>query len=147
MAALTLDQANRIAAAALTKGRELGLKPLCVAVLDTGGHLVALQREDGASLLRPLIAIGKAAGALGLGVSSRKIAEMAVERPTFIASLASLGGHGLVPAAGGVLAVDDNGLIGAVGVTGDTSDNDEICALAGLAAAGAEPRNDRPPDP
>jgi uncharacterized protein GlcG (DUF336 family) len=136
MPSLSLDQANRIIAAALAKGRELGLKPLCVAVLDPGGHLMALQREDGASTLRPQIAIGKAAGALGLGVSSRKIAEMAAERPTFVASLASLAEHGMVPAAGGVLAAAEGGLVGAIGVTGDTSDNDETCALAGLAAAG-----------
>lgn len=132
---ITLDQANRIVAAALTKGRELGLKPLCVAVLDSGGTLIAMQRQDGASSLRPQIAVGKAAGALGLGISSRKIGEMASERPTFVASLASLAPQGLVPAAGGVIIAGANGPIGAVGVTGDTSDNDELCALAGIAAA------------
>ena len=135
MPQLSLDQANRIIAAALAKGRELGLKPLCVAVLDPGGHLVGLAREDGASTLRPQIAIAKAASALGLGISSRKIADMAAERPTFVASLAALAPQGLVPAAGGVLAAADGALVGAVGITGDTSDNDEVCALAGLEAA------------
>jgi uncharacterized protein GlcG (DUF336 family) len=135
MASLTLDQANRIATAALAKGRELSLKPLCVAVLDPGGHLIALQREDGASNLRPQIATGKASSALGLGVSSRVIGEMAADRPTFIASLAGLADAAIVPAAGGVLVHVGGSLVGAVGVTGDTSDNDEICALAGIAAA------------
>jgi uncharacterized protein GlcG (DUF336 family) len=132
---MTLDQANRVISAALGKGRELGLKPLCVAVLDAGGTLLAMQREDGASSLRPHIAIGKAAGALGLGISSRKIADMAAERPTFVASLASLAPQGLVPAAGGIIIAGPDATIGAVGVTGDTSDNDELCALAGIAAA------------
>ena len=136
MPQLSLDQANHIIVAALAKGRELGLKPLCVAVLDAGGHLVALAREDGASILRPQIAIGKAASALGLGISSRKIADMAAERPTFLASLAALAPQGLVPAAGGVIAVSGDETVGAVGITGDTSDNDEACALAGLEAAG-----------
>ncbi len=136
MPSLNLDQANRIADAALAKGTALGLKPLCVAVLDKGGHLVALQRQDGASSMRPQIAIAKAAGALGLGVSSRTIGEMAVERPTFVASLTALAPQGLVPSAGGVLAVLEGQLVGAVGVTGDTPDNDEACALAGLEAAG-----------
>jgi uncharacterized protein GlcG (DUF336 family) len=139
MSSLTLDQANRIVTAALAKGRELGLKPLCIAVLDAGGHLVALQREDGSSNMRPQIAMGKASGALGLGVSSRKIAEMAAERPTFVASLASLATQGVIPAAGGVLIAADGKLVGAVGITGDTSDNDEACALAGIAAAGLTP--------
>lgn len=135
MPGITLDHANRIITAALAKGRELGLKPLCVAVLDGGGHLIAMQREDGASTLRPQIAIGKAAGALGLGISSRKIGDMAAERPTFVATLASLAPQGLIPAAGGLIVAGPEAPMGAVGVTGDTSDNDELCALAGLAAA------------
>lgn len=136
MTSLTLEQANVIATATLAKGRELGLRPLCVAVLDPGGHLIALQRENGASNLRPQIAMGKASSALGLGVSSRAIAEMAAERPTFVASLAGLADAAIVPAAGGVLVRVDGHLVGAVGVTGDTSDNDEACALHGIAAAG-----------
>lgn len=136
MNTLSLVQANTIAAATLAKGREMNLKPLCVAVLDKGGHLIALQREDGASNLRPQIAIAKASGALALGVSSRTIGEMAVERPTFVASLASLTGAEIIPAAGGLLIKVGAHLVGAVGVTGDTSDNDEACAAAGVAAAG-----------
>lgn len=139
MSGISLDQANKIIASALAKGRTLGLKPLCVAVLDPGGHLLALQREDGASTLRPQIAIAKAAGALGLGVSSRTIADMAADRPTFIAALAGVAPHGLVPAAGGVIVAKDGRFLGAVGVTGDTSDNDELCALSGLEAAGLAP--------
>src|SRR5260370_40533899 len=63
---LTLEQASIIVDKALEKGRELGLKPLTVAVLDAGGHPTALKREDGSSLLRPEIAGGKAWGALGM---------------------------------------------------------------------------------
>lgn len=137
MTTITLAQANTIATAALAKGREMGLKPLTVAVLDAGGHLIALQREDGSSNMRPQIAIGKAGGALALGLSSRKIADMAVDRPTFVASLTGLAPQGLIPAAGGVIVVDASGTpLGAVGITGDLSDNDEACALAGIAAAG-----------
>ncbi|WP_150291478.1 GlcG/HbpS family heme-binding protein [Sphingobium estronivorans] len=137
MSHISLDHANSIIATAFAKGRELGLKPLSVAVLDAGGHLIAFQRQDGASTLRPQIACGKAGGALALGVSSRTIGTMAVERPTFIASVSAMAPQGMVPAAGGVIVVGANGTpIGAVGVTGDTSDNDEICALAGIAAAG-----------
>jgi uncharacterized protein GlcG (DUF336 family) len=132
---MTLKKAELTIGATLQKGSELGLKPLTVAILDAGGHLIALQRQDGASTLRPQIAIAKASGALALGVSSRVIGEMAAERPTFIASLGPLAPHGVVPAAGGVIiSAEDGTTLGAVGVTGDTSDNDEICALAGVAA-------------
>ncbi len=134
---MTLERASAIVAAALAAGAELGLKPLSVAVLDSGGHLIAFQRQDGASILRPQIAVAKAAGALALGISSRKIADMAAERPSFVASLGPISPAGIVPAAGGVIVLDADGrAIGAVGVTGDTSDADERCALAGIAAAG-----------
>ncbi len=79
---LTLDQANTIIAHGFEKAKALGLKPLCIAVLDPGGHVISLQREDGASTLRPQIGGGKASGALALGMSSRRIGEMAVERPS-----------------------------------------------------------------
>lgn len=138
---ISLQQATTIIDAAMAKGAALGLKPLTVAVMDAGGHLIALHRADGASTLRPQIACAKASGALGLGVSSRAIGAMAAERPSFVASLGAIAPHGVVPAAGGVIVVDGEGHpIGAVGVTGDTSDNDEICAIAGIAAAGLKPQ-------
>lgn len=140
MQRMTLELANRIVSAALMKGAELGLKPLSVAVLDSGGHTLSLQRQDGASTLRPQIAVGKAAGALGLGVSSRRIGEMAAERAAFVGAVESLSLQGMVPAAGGVIVLGEGGdVLGAVGVTGDTSDNDELCALAGINAVGLRP--------
>jgi len=136
MKRISLQQANAIVAGALAKGREMGLKPLTVVVLDPGSNLIALQREDNSSTLRPQIAIGKAAGALALGISSRKIGDMAAERPSFVASLSGIAPDGVIPAAGGVIVVDGTDIIGAVGITGDLSDNDEAAALAGIAAAG-----------
>ena len=134
---LTLEQANAMITAACAAASEKGLKPISIAVLDAGGHLIAFQRQDGSSNLRPQIAIGKASGALAMGVSSRKIAEMASERPSFIAALGSIAHGGVIPAAGGLLAAGKDGsLLGAIGVSGDTSDNDELCALAGVEAAG-----------
>ncbi|MEZ5710647.1 MAG: heme-binding protein [Blastomonas sp.] len=137
MTGISLISANANISAAIAKGREMQLNPLTVAVLDAGGHVIALQREDGASNLRPQIATAKAAGALALGISSRKIGETAADRPSFIASLHALAPGGIIPAAGGVIVLDENGrAIGAVGVTGDLSDKDEICAFAGIEAAG-----------
>jgi uncharacterized protein GlcG (DUF336 family) len=137
MSRISLSQANQIIAGALAKGAEAGFKPLSVAVVDAGGHVIAFQRADGGSFGRLQVAQGKAAGALALGVSSRKVGEMAVERPWFIGAFAARAPHPVIPAAGAIIIVDaDGGAIGAVGVTGDTSDNDELAALAGIAAAG-----------
>ncbi|CAN5486373.1 heme-binding protein [soil metagenome] len=137
MTRLSLEQANVAIAAAFAEGVRLGLKPLTVAVLDAGGTLLALQRHEDTSLLRPEIAIGKAASALGLGMASGKIAAMASERPAFVAALGQIAPHGMIPAAGGVLVLgEEDRVVGAIGVTGDTSDNDELCAVAGIKAAG-----------
>ncbi len=137
---LTLAQANQLIEGALLEAQKQQFKPLTVAVLDSGGRLKAFQKQDGASLLREDIAIGKAWGALGLGEHSRKIQKMAEERPLFISSLMSASQGRLVPVAGGLLiANNQDELIGAIGVTGDTSDHDEQCALAGIVAAGFKP--------
>ena len=137
MTQITLSQANAVIAGAFAKGADAGFKPLSICVVDAGGHLIAFQRGDGASFARAQIAIGKAAGALALGVSSRKLGTMAEERPWFVGAFAASAPHPVIPAAGGVIVVDADGVaIGAVGVTGDTSDNDETAALAGIAAAG-----------
>lgn len=134
--ALSLTQALTIIEAALAKGHELKFAPLTVAVLDAGGHLVALQREDNSGILRVEIASGKAWGALGMGIGSRELGERAGKVPHFFNALMAASHGRVVPVPGGVLVRDASGIIGAVGISGDTSDNDEICALAGIAAAG-----------
>src|SRR5215475_13650617 len=133
---LTLDKANVIADKTLAKAREAKYRPMCVAVLDEGGHLKVLKREDNASILRPLIAVGKAWGAVGMGESSRSLGERLKERPAFLGALSTMSQGRVVPVAGGVLIMDGNEIIGAVGVTGGTSDKDELCAIEGIKAAG-----------
>jgi uncharacterized protein GlcG (DUF336 family) len=134
---LTLQAAQTIATATLKTAREKAFKPLSVVVYDARGALKALLSEDGTSLKRAEIAMGKAYGALALGVGTRAIHKMAVDRPYFVASATHVAGGQLVPVPGGVLIKDGQGMIlGAVGVSGDTSDNDEIAAAAGIEAAG-----------
>ena len=135
MSVLTLKIAVNLAGQALAAGREISAAPLTVAVLDSGGHLVALQREDGASLLRPQIAIGKAWGAIALGKGSRLLAQDAQQRPAFFAALNGLGPNSVVPAPGGVLIRDQDGrVLGAIGVSGDVSDVDEQVAVRAVEA-------------
>ena len=137
MSALTLKLAAQLVSQALAAGRRQAAAPLTIAVLDSGGHLITLQREDGASLLRPQIAIGKAWGAIALGKGSRLLALDAQQRPAFIAALNSLGQGGVVPAPGGVLIRDPAGVVlGAIGISGDTSDIDEQCAISAIEGVG-----------
>lgn len=134
---LTLDTARSIIAGIRAHGSQAGFKPLTVVVLDSGGHVVAVEREDGASMKRFEIGFGKAYGALSLGMGSRSIMARAEQQAYFIAAVTSAVGGTLVPVPGGVLVRDEGGdLLGAVGVTGDTSDNDEAAAVAGIEGAG-----------
>jgi uncharacterized protein GlcG (DUF336 family) len=136
---MKLETSQKIVAAALAHGRRQNMRPLAVAVLDARGALKALAAEDGTSLKRGEIAIGKAHGALAMGLGSRTLAKMATERPYFMAAVTHVVGGALVPVPGGVLVRDSGGqLLGAVGISGDTSDNDEAAAVAGIEAAGCK---------
>ncbi len=132
---LTLAHAETIVDAALAHGATTGCAPLTVAVLDAGGHLVALKRQDDSGILRAEIAFGKAWGALGMGLPSRLIAD---KNPTFLAAITVASGGRLVPVPGGVLIRDPESarIIGAVGISGDASAKDEAAAAAGITAAG-----------
>lgn len=136
MADLSLDTARIILDAALTKGVEKKLKPLVITVLDARGCVKASAAQDGTSLMRGEIAHGKAYGALAMGMGSRALFQRAQEQAYFIGSVNTLAQGRMVPVPGGVLIQDGGVLLGAVGVSGDTSDNDEICAIAGIEAAG-----------
>ena len=129
---LTLAQAEIIADAALAKGHEMGFLPLTVCVIDAGGHMKVLKREDGCSIARQDVAHGKAYGAMAMGFGTRA--------PGFTNALSDLTGGRAVPVQGGVLVRDANNvLLGAVGISGDTSPNDEVCCIAGIEAAGLAP--------
>jgi uncharacterized protein GlcG (DUF336 family) len=136
MAELTLDLARKILDVALAKGVEKKLKPICVVVLDPRGCVKASAAQDGTSLLRSEIAHGKAYGALAMGMGSRALFQRAQEQAYFVGAVNTLAQGRMVPVPGGVLIQDGAVLLGAVGVSGDTSDNDEICAVAGIEAAG-----------
>ena len=137
MSDISITKARTIIRKALATGRELGLKPLSVVVLDAGGHLKAFEREDGASPGRFGIAHGKAYGSVMLGMAGKAQMARAESQAYFMAAINGVYGGQVVPVPGGVLLRDKKGgVIGAVGVTGDTSDNDVIAAMAGIEAAG-----------
>ncbi|MCK9394558.1 MAG: heme-binding protein [Methylobacter sp.] len=137
MKTLTLEKANIIINTATNKARKLNMAPITVVVLDASGHLKAMQREDGATMIRQQIATAKAWGAVSMGISSRSLASVAEERPGFMNALINMADGQIMPVPGGVLIRDTrNNVIGAVGISGDISDQDERCAIAGIEAVG-----------
>ncbi len=140
---IDLETAKAITAGVRTAGQEHGLKPLTVVVLDAGGHVISVEREDGASNNRFDIAFGKAYGALALGMGSRSLMSRAEQQPYFITSAAAAIGGKLIPVPGGVLVKDATGaVVGCVGVSGDTSDNDELAAIVGIKSVSLVPQPD-----
>ena len=137
MPEISLSKARSIVRGILKQGREMGLKPLSVVVLDTGGHVKAFEREDGASPGRFEIARGKAYGVVMTGMPGSAQIARAEQQAFFMGALNGAFGGQVIPVPGGVIVKDGRDrVIGAVGVTGDTSDNDTAAAVAGIEAAG-----------
>ena len=142
---LPLVQAEAIINGALLTARDHDMEPMSVAVLDTGGHLIAFKREDGSGILRAQIAMGKAWGALGMGASSRLLRDRLSTRQGFIAALTNASEGRFVPVPGGVLVLDDEHYtLGAIGISGDTSERDEFCAIHGVKGASLNSQPDEP---
>lgn len=137
MTELTLAQAQAIITAALARSKAEGFKPMGIAVLDAAGHLKAFAREDGASMFRFDIAQAKAWGAVGMGISSRQLAQRAKDNPNFFVSLSATSGGKFLPQPGAVLILSNDGqMLGAVGASGGTGDEDELICAAGVEAVG-----------
>jgi uncharacterized protein GlcG (DUF336 family) len=135
--ALTLDQANAIALAALAAGGREEVFALSVVVTDPGGCLRCAMRADGVGNFGIDIALGKAVTALGFGMSSAGIASLLGGNQAAVAGIIGATGGRFLPIGGGVLITDASGvLLGAAAVAGSSPDNDARFAAAGVRAAG-----------
>jgi uncharacterized protein GlcG (DUF336 family) len=134
-ATLTLNVAARMIDAAFAESHALRAAPLCIAVVGASGHLLALEREEAAAFHRVEIAIAKATGSIGMGCGGRELMRRASAMPALYAAFGTL--VPLLPIPGGVLIrTAEDLVVGAIGISGDTADRDELCAVAGVRAAG-----------
>ena len=129
--ALTLDEANRVVAATIARAKALNIR-ISIAVCDTGGHLVAFQRMDGAIWAGAYGSQGKAAASAAFARPSGELTERA-NHPTLRGIQEASGGR-MVMGQGAVPILRDGAVHGAVGVGGGTAQEDEDCARAGAAA-------------
>lgn len=137
MASLTLNQARQIIDGALARARAENFKPMGIVVVDDGGNLKAFVREDGASMFRFEVARGKAWGAVGMGASSRVLAQRAKDNPNFYVTLAASAEGRFLPQTGAVLILSPDGqVLGAAGASGGSGDEDELICIAGIESAG-----------
>ena len=128
---VSLKRAHAVIDRALTKAGQLGIK-VTVAVVDDGGHLVALSRMDGAMPLSPQLAEAKAVGAAMFRRDGEALAKIAQDRPGFFDAADRLVRVPLIPGLGSALIAENGNVVGAVGVSGGRPDQDLECAEAGL---------------
>lgn len=137
MSKLTLKQANTVVEKALERARQMKIKPLAVVVLDDAGNVKAAQREDGASMFRFDVAVGKAWASVAMGASSRALLKRAKDNPNFFVTLAATAQGKFLPQTGGVLIRDAQGeILGAAGASGGTGEEDEEACVHGIQQAG-----------
>jgi uncharacterized protein GlcG (DUF336 family) len=130
---MELKDAQGIITRAHTKAAELGIR-VTVAVVDDGGHIVALSRMDGAPPISPQVAEAKAVGAAMLHRDGQSLADLAKDRPGFFSVVDRLVRVPIVPGLGSTLIKRDGRVVGAVGVSGGKPDQDLECAEAGVSA-------------
>jgi glc operon protein GlcG len=128
---LSLKRAHAVIDKAMIKASQVGIK-VTVAIVDEGGHLIALSRMDGAMPLSPQLAEAKAVGAAMFRRDGEALAKMAQDRPGFFSAADRLVRVPLIPGLGSALIAEDGHVVGAVGVSGGRPDQDLECAEAGL---------------
>jgi uncharacterized protein GlcG (DUF336 family) len=137
MRAISLDEAVTMINGCFAAAKTRRLRPLTAVVLDAGGRVKAALKQDGCAMLRFEIAYGKAYASLAMGRPSRLVLQKQREKPVFMENLMELADGPMFLEAGGQLIRDHAGeVVGAIGVTGDAGEMDDVCALAGIHAAG-----------
>jgi glc operon protein GlcG len=128
---ITLEQARAYIQAGEDEAARQGLK-LSLAVVDAGGHLVALQRMDGAPWITPEVALGKAWTAAAWGTASAAQGDKMKELHAFSAAISSATHGRFTPQIGGLPILDGDELVGAMGASGATGAEDEAVVRAAL---------------
>ena len=121
-----LDRANTAINAALAEAKKHNWK-LNIAVVDSGGNLVAFQRMDGAQLASIQIAEHKARASVTFRRET-KVFESAIQvsEMRYVATL-----DGVIASRGGIPLVESGKIIGAIGCSGGTGSQDEVACKAG----------------
>lgn len=132
---LTLDEATALLSAARVASDEVGV-PMSFAVMDPGGHLLALVRMDGAPWISADVAQGKAWTAAAYGAPSDAQRQKMEAMPNFAGALSAMTHGRFTPQTGAVPVYRDGSLLGALGASGGTGAQDETACTTAVEAAG-----------
>jgi uncharacterized protein GlcG (DUF336 family) len=129
-----LERALSLLAAGERAASEAGLA-LAFAVVDAGGHVVAVHRMDGAPWIAPEVALGKAWTAAAYGAPSAAQGEKMRDLPAFSAAISAATGGRFTPQIGGLPVLEGDVVVGAMGASGGTGQQDEDAVRAALSSA------------
>ncbi|WP_377293752.1 heme-binding protein [Rhizobium sp. SG2393] len=129
---LSLADAGIILAGARAKADEIGV-PMCIAVTDESGQLIAFERMDGGKVTSTIIAQDKAYTAAGAKRTTESYGEVSQPGKPAYGINSAIGGR-LMVVGGGIPVLVDGQVVGAVGVSSGTPAQDSACAQAGIDA-------------
>ena len=132
---MTLTQADAIASSVLAKASELALEPMAVAVVDPGGHVLVVKREEDAGFFYADMVVSKAWSSVAIGRAAAAAGGALAERGV-LGALTKVSGGKFLPLRGSVLVRNQSGeIMGAVGVAGPSgAESDEQCAIYAVEA-------------
>lgn len=131
---LDIEDANRLIAGARVKAIEIGV-PMCVAITDESGNLIAFERMNGGKITSINLAIDKSFTAVGIQKGTDALGE--VNQPGMPAhGISSTLGGRMVTVAGGLPVTFEGQVVGGVGVSSGSPAQDYEVALAGVLAFG-----------
>ena len=129
---LDIDDAHALIAGARAKADEIGM-PMCIAVTDEGGNLIAFERMNDVKITSINLAIDKSFTAVGVRKGSHVLGEVSQPGEPAYGLSSTLGGR-MVVIAGGLPVVFDEEVVGGIGVSGGSPTQDLEVAEAGVQA-------------
>lgn len=129
---LDLGDAGVLLAGARARAAEIGV-PMCIAITDEGGNLVAFERMDGGKVTSITIAIDKSFTASGAKKATHEYGEVSQPGAPVYGIASAIGGR-LMVVGGGLPVVVDGDVVGGIGVSSGTPAQDRDVAQAGIDA-------------
>lgn len=129
---LDLEDARSLLKGAREKATEIGV-PMCIAITDESGNLVAFERMDGGKVTSITIAIDKSYTASGAKKATHEYGEASQPGAPAYGIGSAIGGR-LMVVGGGLPVIVDGDVVGGIGVSSGTPAQDREVAQAGLDA-------------
>jgi len=127
---LSIDEAHCLTAGARAKADEIGV-PMCIAIVDESGNLIAFERMDGGKTSSVIVAQDKAYTAAAARKATHEYNEVCKPGSLAFGIHTEVGGR-LSTVGGGLPVTIDGEVVGGIGLSSGTPQQDMQCAQAGI---------------